>query len=46
MKKIIIAGGNGFLGGAFIKYFIEEHDAEIFVLTRKRLENKDRVHYV
>jgi len=46
MKKIIIAGGNGFLGNAFVEYLIKNHETEIYILTRKRIENRGNIHYV
>jgi uncharacterized protein (TIGR01777 family) len=43
-KKIIIAGGTGFIGQGLIKYFGEHND--IIVLTRHPQVNRDRVKYV
>ncbi|QCX01118.1 TIGR01777 family protein [Aggregatimonas sangjinii] len=45
MKKMIIAGGTGFLGNACIDYFKSSYDM-IYVLTRGRLRQLDNVHYV
>src|SRR5690606_2403055 len=33
MKKLVIAGGSGFLGGALIRHFYNDYDA-VVVLTR------------
>ncbi len=46
MKKVVIAGGSGFLGKAFIQYLNKDHQTEIYVLTRSRIQNKDNIHYV
>lgn len=46
IKKIIIAGGNGFLGEAFIKYLNQNHKTDVYVLTRSRLVNHGNVHYI
>jgi TIGR01777 family protein len=42
-KKIIFAGGTGFLGSALIKAF---SDYEIVVLTRKIRKNEENIRYV
>lgn len=46
MKKVIIAGGTGFLGKAFIHYLNKAQETEIYVLTRSRKENVGKIHYV
>ncbi len=46
MKKIIIAGGSGFLGRSFIDYFNQDYQAEIIVLTRSRKSSHGNVNYV
>lgn len=45
MKKIVIAGGSGFLGTILAEYFSREGH-EIFILSRKHQLDRDRVHYV
>ncbi|QDH79988.1 TIGR01777 family protein [Echinicola soli] len=45
MKKIVIAGGTGFLGKALIGYFLKE-GAEITVLTRQHNQDGKRIRYV
>lgn len=44
-KKLIIAGGTGFLGKLLINRFREEYD-EIVVLTRKRSIGEERLRFV
>lgn len=48
MKKIIIAGGTGFLGETFIRQLINEHKhtPEIIVLTRRRIEHTKYIKYI
>jgi uncharacterized protein (TIGR01777 family) len=45
MKKIIIAGGSGFLGQELIKYFGIAFD-EIIILSRTKKENYGKIKYV
>jgi len=45
MKKLIIAGGTGFLGEVLINYF-KEKASEIVVFTRSRKNNYDTIRYV
>src|SRR5437879_1968609 len=41
MKKLIIAGGTGFLGEELIKYFKDDYDSiVIFSRNQDRIENK------
>lgn len=44
MKKIVIAGGTGFLGSCIIKHFINT-DAKIIVLSRQKPGDHDNIHY-
>jgi uncharacterized protein (TIGR01777 family) len=44
--KIVIAGGNGFLGKALCTYFLKDPENEIFVLSRKPHLNYSRVKYL
>ena len=44
-KKIIIAGGTGFLGNVLIDYFKKKYDT-IFILSRSKTRIKDDIHYV
>lgn len=46
MKKIVIAGGTGFLGNAFVEFLNKNHNVEIYILTRKRKENYENVHFI
>jgi uncharacterized protein (TIGR01777 family) len=43
-KKIVIAGGTGFIGQGLIDHFGAEND--LVILTRHPLRNKGRAHYV
>lgn len=45
MKKMVIAGGSGFLGRALCKYFRNEFD-EIIVLSRSKASVINRIRYV
>lgn len=45
MKKLVIAGGTGFLGNALVKHFSEKFDA-IIVLSRSAKEAKNKVQFV
>ena len=44
-RKIVIAGGTGFLGRAIVKR-LEDMDAEIIVLTRKDIVGSNNIRYV
>ncbi|MGZ3901207.1 MAG: TIGR01777 family oxidoreductase [Bacteroidia bacterium] len=44
-KKMIIAGGTGFLGQALINYFQKEYD-KIVVLSRSENKTDGKVHYI
>ena len=44
MKKIIIAGGTGFLGSCLASHF-RGTDTEIVILSRKKLQNKANITY-
>lgn len=43
-KKIVIAGGTGFIGQGLIDHFGEQND--LVILTRRPKTNKGRTHYV
>ncbi len=45
LMKIVIAGGTGFVGKAFIK-LAQENGHNIFVLTRSASSEKNGIHYV
>ena len=45
MKKIIIAGGTGFLGNVLIDYF-KDHAQHIIVLTRGKTVQRENIKYV
>ncbi len=45
MKKLIIAGGTGFLGNSLINYFKNQFD-EIIILSRHSKSNKNNVKYI
>ena len=45
MKKIVIAGGTGFLGQLLSKNFLKQ-DFEVVVLTRKHVEDQHGIRYV
>jgi len=45
MKKLVIAGGTGFLGEALIKHFENEMD-EIVVLSRSESKNSGKITYL
>ena len=45
MKKLIIAGGSGFLGKSLIKYFEKKFD-EIIVLVRSPRENSNGIKFI
>lgn len=45
MKKLIIAGGSGFLGNAIVDHFKNKFE-DIVILTRNTIENTDTVRYV
>lgn len=45
MKKIVIAGGSGFIGGYLSRYFSEK-GCEVVVLTRRKTGTKNNVRYV
>lgn len=45
MRKIVIAGGTGFLGSLLTNYFTEKGD-EVFILTRMHQLDKKNIHYV
>lgn len=44
MKKMVIAGGTGYLGQLIQSYF--KNAFEIYVLTRSKRESKEGIHYV
>lgn len=46
MKKIVIAGGSGFIGKSFIHFLNKKIDAEIIVLSRRTIQNHHNIHYV
>ena len=45
MKKMIIAGGTGFLGNVLIKHFKDKYD-EIIILTRLRKKRINNIHFI
>jgi len=45
LKRLIIAGGSGFLGTALAAYFAP-HAAEIIILTRQPKPARDNIHFV
>ncbi|MFD0796626.1 TIGR01777 family oxidoreductase [Maribacter chungangensis] len=45
MKKLIIAGGSGFLGNAIVDHFKNKFE-DIVILTRNTIKNTDTVRYV
>jgi len=45
MKKIIIAGGTGFLGQILAQYFKDKYQ-EIIILTRKEKPDNDNIKYI
>ena len=45
MKKIVIAGGTGFLGQLLSENFVKQ-DFEVVVLTRKHVEDQNGIRYV
>ena len=45
MKKMIIAGGTGFLGNACVEYFKSKYDS-IIVLTRHMRTSKENITYI
>jgi len=45
MKKIVIAGGTGFLGSSLVDHW-KDAEVQIFILTRRRCEDYGNVHYV
>jgi len=45
MRKIIIAGGTGFLGQCLIEHW-KNTDTQIYVLSRQHHEDHDNVHYL
>jgi uncharacterized protein (TIGR01777 family) len=44
MKKIVIAGGTGFLGSCLIAHY-KQADVEVVILTRRHVEDHDNVRY-
>lgn len=44
--KIVIAGGTGYLGKLLTKYFKENKNNQIYILSRKQHINKDNVIYL
>lgn len=44
-KKILVAGGTGFIGKRLI-YFFEKHKIEAYVITRQQLTDTDYVKYL
>ncbi len=45
MKKIIIAGGTGFLGNILVKHFKDTYD-NIIILTRQKKKTINNVHFI
>lgn len=45
MKKLVIAGGSGFLGNAIVEHFKNKFE-ELVILSRKRIQNTQPVRYV
>ncbi len=45
MKKIVIAGGSGFLGQVLAQYFEDKYD-KIIIFSRKEKESFNNIHYV
>ena len=45
MKKIVIAGGTGFLGQLLSENFVKQC-CEVVVLTRKHVEDQNGIRYV
>lgn len=45
MKKLVVAGGSGFLGNAIVDHFKTKFE-DIVVLTRNTIENTNTVRYV
>ena len=43
-KKILVAGGTGFIGRHLVTKLIEE-GASVSVITRKKMESTDKVKY-
>lgn len=44
MKKMVLSGGTGYLGGLIQEYFKNEY--EIYILTRSDRESKGNIHFV
>jgi uncharacterized protein (TIGR01777 family) len=45
MKKVVIAGGSGFMGEALSHHF-KSNGTEVFILTRKANYEKDGIHFI
>src|SRR5687767_8851622 len=46
MKKIVIAGGTGFLGSCLAKHYLAKKDTHINILTRGASATKGNIQYV
>lgn len=44
--KIVIAGGNGYLGKLLTNHFAKDRKNSVYILSRKHLVNKDNINYL